>query len=227
MKAGQLPLGWDKNPDQLQQKDLDARWVKKNGINYYGYKNGICIDKEHGFIRCYAVTPANMDDSQMFLRLLDPENQQNFVWADSADSWARLQDLLELAGFDNLINAKGSRNHPLSEEVKAHNRIKSSIRTTVEHVFGYITMSMGGKLTRTVDLPRTEALWGLRNLTYNFLRYLQRSDYVVATAWWWYRHAVKMGWIFTILMIWYWFLRQWSEWSCPSVTCIADISRCP
>ena len=52
----------------------------------------------------------------MFPRLLDPENQQNFVWADSADSGARLQNLLELAGFDNLINAKGSHNHPLSEE---------------------------------------------------------------------------------------------------------------
>ncbi len=177
-----MPQGWDKNPDRLQRKDLDARWVKKNGINYYGYKNSICIDKEHGFIRRYAVTPANMHDSQMFPRLLDPENQQNLVWADSAYSGVRLQGLLELAGFDNLINANGSRNHPLSEEAKAHNRIKSSIRTRVEHVFGCITMSMGGKLTRKVGLPRTEAWWGLRDLTYNFLRYLQRSDYVVATA---------------------------------------------
>ncbi len=98
-----------------------------------------------------------MHDSQMFPRLLDPENQQNFVWADSAYSRARLQDLLELAGFDNLINAKGSCNHPLREETKAHNRIKSSIRSRVEHVFGCITMSMGGKLMRKVGLPRTEA----------------------------------------------------------------------
>ena len=165
IKAGQLPQGWDKNPVRLQQKDLDARWVKKNGINYYGYKNSLCIDKEHGFIRRYAVTPVNMHDSQMFPRLLDLENQQNFVWADSAYSGARLQDLLELAGFDNLINAKGSRNHPLSEEAKAHNRIKSSIRARVEHVFGCITMSMGGKLTRKVGLPRTEAWWGSRSQT--------------------------------------------------------------
>jgi hypothetical protein len=32
---------------RLQQKDLDARWVKKNDINHYAYKNGICIDAEH------------------------------------------------------------------------------------------------------------------------------------------------------------------------------------
>ena len=177
-----MPQGWDKNPDRLQRKDLDARWVKKNGINYYGYKNSICIDKEHGFIRRYALTPANMHDSQMFPRLLDPENQQNFIWADSAYSGARLQDLLDLAGFDNLINVKGSRNHLLSENTKDHNHIKSSIRAGVEHVIGCITMSMGGKLTRKVDLPRTEAWWGLRALTYNFLHYLQLSDYLVATA---------------------------------------------
>ena len=159
IKAGQLPQGWDKNPDRLQQKALDAHWVKKNGINYYDYKNSICIDKEHGFIRRYAVTPANMHDSQMFPRLLDPKSQQNFIWADSADSGARLHDLFELAGFDNLINAKGSRNHPLSDEAKAQNRIMSSIRARVEHVFWCIAMSMGNKLTRKVGLPRTEAWW--------------------------------------------------------------------
>ena len=128
------------------------------------------------------MTPANVHDSQMFPHLLDPENQQDFVWVESAYSGARLQDLLELAGFDNLINAKGSRNHPLSEPAKAQNRIKSSIRARVEQVFGLIIMSMGGKLTRKVGLPRIEVWWGLRKLTYNFLRHLQRSDYLVATA---------------------------------------------
>jgi IS5 family transposase len=52
--------------------DLDARWTKKNGINYYGYKNNIYIDVDHGFIRRYAVTAANIRDSQMLHRLLDP-----------------------------------------------------------------------------------------------------------------------------------------------------------
>ena len=86
IKAGRLPNGWDLNPDRLQQKDLDARWVKKNGINYYGYKNSICIDVDHGFIRRYAVTPANIHDSQMLPCLLDPENEHDYVWADSAYS---------------------------------------------------------------------------------------------------------------------------------------------
>ena len=175
IKAGRLPEGWDKNPDRLRQKDLDARWVKKNDISYYGYKNSICIDVDHGFIRRYAVTPANIHDSQMLPRLLDPENEHDFVWADSAYSGECFADLLSLGGFESLIHEKGARNHPLSDEAKKMNRVKSAIRACVEHVFGCMTMSMGGKLTRKIGLKRTEVWWGLKNLTFNFLRYLQRS----------------------------------------------------
>ena len=175
IKAGRLPEGWDKNPDRLRQKDLDARWVKKNDINYYGYKNSICIDVDHGFIRRYAVTPANIHDSQMLPRLLDPENEHDFVWADSAYSGECFADLLSLGGFESLIHEKGARNHPLSDEAKKMNRVKSAIRACVEHVFGCMTMSMGGKLTRKIGLERTEVWWGLKNLMFNFLRYVQRS----------------------------------------------------
>jgi transposase, IS5 family len=60
IKAGKLPEGWDENADRLRQNDLDARWVEKKEINHYGYKNSICIDVDDGFIRRYAVTPANV-----------------------------------------------------------------------------------------------------------------------------------------------------------------------
>jgi transposase, IS5 family len=182
IKAGKLPEGWGENLDRLQQKDLDARWVKKNGINYYGYKNSICIDVDHGFIRRYAVTPANVHDSQMLPRLLDPENKHNYVWADSAYSGECFEDLLSLGGFESLIHEKGARNHPLGDAAKELNRVKSAIRACVEHVFGCMTMSMGGKLTRKIGLERNEAWWGLKNLTFNFLRYLQRANHVVMAS---------------------------------------------
>jgi IS5 family transposase len=65
IKAGRMPKGWEEMPNRLCQNDLDARWVKKNRINYYGYKNSICIDVDHGFTRRYVVNPANPHDSQM------------------------------------------------------------------------------------------------------------------------------------------------------------------
>jgi hypothetical protein len=45
-----------------------------------------------------------------------------------------------------------------------------------------MTMSMGGKLTRKIGLERTEVWWGLKNLTFNFLRYLQRSSSIKLAA---------------------------------------------
>nr|WP_255144128.1 transposase [Synechococcus sp. EJ6-Ellesmere] len=62
------------------------------------------------------------------------------------------------------------------------NRIKSSIRACVEHVFGCMTMTMGGKLTRKIGLERNEAWWEHKNLTFNFLRFLQRFARVAVVA---------------------------------------------
>ena len=74
-----IPVSWDQNPNRLQQKDLDTRSIRKNGVNHYGYKNNICIDLEHGVIRRYAVTSANIHNSQMLLMLLDPENTDDYA----------------------------------------------------------------------------------------------------------------------------------------------------
>jgi IS5 family transposase len=76
IKQGKVPEGWEDKPYLLCQKDLDARWVKKNGASHYGYTNSISIDVTHGFIRRYAVTPANIHDSQVLAHVLDPQEQR-------------------------------------------------------------------------------------------------------------------------------------------------------
>ena len=45
-----------------------------------------------------------------------------------------------------------------------------------------MTRSMGGKLTRKIGFERTEVWWVLKNLTFNFLRYLQRTSNVAIVA---------------------------------------------
>lgn len=155
---------------------MDARWVQENGDNHYVYKNNICIDVEHGFIRRYAVTPANIHDSQMLLMLLEPENSDNYVCADSAYAGECFEDLLNLGRFDSCIHKKGSRNHPLSDAAKKRNRVKSAIRACVEHVFCCIPMSMDGKMNRKIGHERNKAWCGLKKLIFNFLRYLLRAD---------------------------------------------------
>jgi IS5 family transposase len=68
----------------------------------------------------------------MLPRLLDPENEHDYVWADSAYSGECFEELLSLGKFESLIHEKGARNHPLSDEAKKLNRIKSAIRACVE-----------------------------------------------------------------------------------------------
>ena len=94
------------------------------------------------------MTPANIHDSQMLPMLLDPENLDDFVWADSAYSGECFEDLLRHGGFESYIHEKDARNHPLSDAAKERNRIKSAIRACMEHVFGCMTTSIGGKLTQ-------------------------------------------------------------------------------
>ena len=108
------------------------------------------------------MTSANIHDRQTLSMLLDPENQDDCVWADSAYSGQCFEDLLSLGGFESRIHEKGSRNHPLSEAAKERNSVKSVIRACVEHVFGCMTNSMGGKLTRKIGIERAGAWWGLK-----------------------------------------------------------------
>ena len=88
----------------------------------------------------------------------------------------------QVAALENLIHEKRARNHPLSEAAKELNQIKSAIRACVENVFGGMTMTMGGNLIRKIGLERTEAWWGLKNLSFNFLRYLQRTSRLTAVV---------------------------------------------
>ncbi len=46
------------------------------------------------------------------------------------------------------------------------------MRARVEHVFGHQVTAMGGKLIRTIGIMRARAKIGLKNLAYNFQRFL-------------------------------------------------------
>ena len=64
VKAGTTPEAWKKKPAKNRQKDKDARWTKKHGHSFFGYKNHVNADARHKLIRDYAVTDASMHDSQ-------------------------------------------------------------------------------------------------------------------------------------------------------------------
>ena len=71
IRKGEVPGEWKQNPSREAQKDTEARWTKKRGISYYGYKNYVNVDREHKFIRGYEVTDASVHDSGVFEEVLD------------------------------------------------------------------------------------------------------------------------------------------------------------
>lgn len=172
IKPGEIPEAWLEQPHKLVQKDTDARWTKKNGKSYFGYKDHINIDVEYGFIRRYSITNASVHDSQALGSVLDPDNGGDEIWADSAYRNEDVEAGLDALGHLSQIHERAYRNHPLTEEQTASNREKSKTRAKVEHVFGTWVMTMGGKLVRVIGLERVRAQLGLKNLVYNLKRYV-------------------------------------------------------
>ena len=85
IKAGQVPEAWQEQANKLEQKDTEARWTQKNGVNHYGYKNHISTDVKYKLIREYEVTDASVHDSQVVADILDSDENSNAdIYADSA-----------------------------------------------------------------------------------------------------------------------------------------------
>ena len=47
IKEGKGDEFWNDKPDKKKHKDIDARWTKKNGETFYGYKNHTKVDTHH------------------------------------------------------------------------------------------------------------------------------------------------------------------------------------
>lgn len=62
--------------------------------------------------------------------------------------------------------------HPLTDEKKETNRVKSTIRARVEHIFG-AQAQMGSHIVRTIGLERAKVKIGMMNLVDNMKRLVQ------------------------------------------------------
>lgn len=172
IKEGKTPEGWEKpeNKNKVSHKDMDARWTKKNNQSYYGYKDHVKVDSKSKLITKYKVTDASVHDSQTLKDLLDETDKGKTVHADSA--YTGQDDIIKEKEVISEICEKGYRNKKLTDEQIGNNRVKSKIRSRVEHVFGYIENSMNGSYIRTIGINRAEGIIGLINLAYNMRRFL-------------------------------------------------------
>lgn len=175
IKEGKIPEEWENDDPKTKhmraQKDTDARWTKKNDEPHYGYKDHVKVDQESKIITNYNVTDAAVHDSQAIVELVDEKD--NVVYADSAYVGEDLHEEIKEKNpeIELRIHEKGYRNRPLTQEQKDNNTEKSRVRVRVEHVFGHMTISMGGIFVRAVSISRATTVLALKNIAYNISRF--------------------------------------------------------
>ena len=172
IKEGNIPEGWledtPKAKHKLAQKDVDARWTKKHGRSYFGYKDHVKVDLASKLILSYEVTPASVHDSQVCSQLLDGNDKE--LYADSAYKGESIESKIPDGIITHICN-RGYRGHPLTDALKAANHVIAKTRCRIEHVFGYMTESMHGITIRSIGIKRAKCDIGLSNLVYNMHRY--------------------------------------------------------
>jgi len=173
IKEGRGDELWNDEPNKKRHKDIDARWTKKNGETFFGYKNHAKVDTKGKFINKYKVTDASVHDSQPLDDLLTEEDEGQDLYGDSAYTGEDQELVISKHRMKNKVHEKGYRNNPLTDKQKTNNREKSRTRARVEHVFGFMEQSMNGLYLRSVGIVRATGIIGLINLTYNLFRYEQ------------------------------------------------------
>jgi IS5 family transposase len=169
IRQGEIPEEWSEK--KKSHKDVEARWVKKNKENFFGYKNHVKVDSKKKFVCAYEVTDASVHDSVAGLELLRKKDKGQPLYADSAYTGEAFETAVAKVKMINKVHEKGYRNQPLSKGQKRSNKAKSRTRVRVEHVFGFLWQVTGGVLIRTIGMARAKVKIGLMNLTYNLFRY--------------------------------------------------------
>ena len=173
IKDGEGDKLWNGKDEKVKKshKDVDARWTIKRGEKFYGYKDHAKIDAKSKLIDSYHVTSASVHDSQCSDVLITDADEGQDVWMDAG--YVGKDEDFKKKNVNPIICEKGFRNHPLTEEQKKSNRLKSKVRSRVEHVFGFMEQSMKGLIFRGVGMVRATFNIGLTNLVYNIFRYAQ------------------------------------------------------
>lgn len=65
-----------------RQKDVEARWTKKYGNSFSGYKLSACDDKRYKLFRTIKIGTASEHDTLHFEAVIDTSNTSRDIYAD-------------------------------------------------------------------------------------------------------------------------------------------------
>lgn len=175
LNEGRRPEGW--NAKRLQHTDRDARWTKKHGKSFYGYKLHANTDVRYKLIRQAKVTPANADDGQTLKEVLDRANTGARLLADRGYDAQTNRQLLQAHGLRDGIARRAKPGQERRVRLDARNKAINRVRARGEHVFAGLEQ-LGGKCVRAMTLARNELAILLKCAAYNAKRlvWLVRHD---------------------------------------------------
>ena len=169
LDRGEIPQDW--SPAKRAQKDLDARWTKKHGKSYFGYKAHVNADVRYKLARKHVVTNAAVHDTNHFEDLLDTTNTSREVSADKGYVDGEREARLTKAGWRVRVQRKATRGKSLGVRQKGRNTTIAKTRARVEHVFAAMHQ-MGGLLIRTIGIARADFQITTKIAVHNLKRYV-------------------------------------------------------
>ena len=151
--------------------DHQARWLKKQGKLYYGYKQHIAVDGD-GMIESVHTTTANQHDSKGLIPLLEtiPKAKKKEIWADKGYKTPDNDKALKDQKIKNRIQDKAYRNRPLTGKQKLRNKLISKERYKVERTFGSIKRWFNTGVCRYVGMDKTHSQHVLEAIAHNLKR---------------------------------------------------------
>lgn len=173
IKKGKGSTLWNDQPVKKRHKDINASWTKKRKEVHYGYKGHFLLCAVSKLIVKVFPTTAKVHDAKVIDRYLHwakDSKKEVLFFADAGYTGKKIVEKLLEANMPPLICEKGRKGVPLTADQKQSNKMISSVRSRIEHAFGFIEESLGGSVVRSIGLIRAKFNITLTSLVYNICR---------------------------------------------------------
>ena len=124
-----------------QQRDPEMKQTYKSGRWYFGMKAHVGVDSQTKMIHSAVVSPARQADAKVLPYLL--HGAETRVWGDQAYCGQTEAIRARAPRARDCTNRRYRYHGRVNEAVKMKNRVKSKVRSKVEHVFAILKLKFG------------------------------------------------------------------------------------
>jgi len=157
-------------------KDEDAKWVKKAGRFYLGYKLHASSDEE-GYLEGIHVTAANAHESRHLTPLLEELPEGVELLADKGYASKANRDELNARRLKDGIMHKAARGRPITPNEQQHNNEIKTKRWVIEQTFGTLKRRFGFRQAKYFGQNKVLGQCYLKAMCLNLLKASNKVSY--------------------------------------------------